>query len=58
MRKIFWLHTIQRRVPKKNMNDLNIFLNSIGKIKNCKFFFSSPNADENSKDVIRKLNFL
>ena len=42
---------------KKNMKDLNIFLNSLGKIKNCKFFFSSPNADENSKDVIKKIKF-
>tara|TARA_B110000238_G_C16052584_1_gene406793 strand:- start:260 stop:1192 length:933 start_codon:yes stop_codon:yes gene_type:complete len=40
---------------KKNIKEINQFLYSLSKFKNCKIFFSAPNADENSEDIIKKI---
>ena len=40
---------------KKNITELNEIFKSFSKFKNCKFFFSAPNFDENSGDIILKI---
>ncbi len=40
---------------QKNITELNKIFKSFSKFKNCKFFFSAPNFDENSKDIISKI---
>ena len=40
---------------KNNITEINQFLYSLGKFRNCKLFFSAPNADENSEDIIKKI---
>ena len=40
---------------KKNKKEITALLKSLSYFRNCKFFFSSPNADENSKDIIKKI---
>mgnify|MGYP000902721614 FL=1 len=40
---------------KKNNIEVNQILKSFSKLNNCKFFFSAPNSDENSEDIILKI---
>ena len=40
---------------KKNNIEVNQILKSFLKLNNCKFFFSAPNSDENSEDIILKI---
>ena len=40
---------------KKNIMEINEIFKSFLKFKNCKFFFSAPNSDENSEDIIFKI---
>tara|TARA_X000000950_G_scaffold289351_1_gene412228 strand:- start:3156 stop:4319 length:1164 start_codon:yes stop_codon:yes gene_type:complete len=40
---------------KKNLSEINEFLRSLSNLKSYKFFFSAPNADENSEDIIKKI---
>ena len=40
---------------KKNMIEINEVFKSFYKFKDCKFFFSAPNSDENSEYIIEKI---
>ncbi len=40
---------------KKNIIEINKIFKSFSKFKNYKFFFSAPNSDENSEDIISKI---
>ncbi len=40
---------------KKNIIEINKIFKSFSKFRNCKFFFSAPNSDENSEDIISKI---
>ena len=40
---------------KKNIMELNEIFKSFSKFNNYKFFFSSPNSDENSEDIIFRI---
>ena len=40
---------------KKNIVEINKIFKIFSKFKNCKFFFSAPNSDENSEDIIIKI---
>ncbi len=40
---------------EKNIYEIEELLLSISKIKNCKFFFSAPNSDETSAEIIKKI---
>ena len=40
---------------KRNIAEINKIFKIFSKFKNCKFFFSAPNSDENSEDIIIKI---
>jgi GDP/UDP-N,N'-diacetylbacillosamine 2-epimerase (hydrolysing) len=40
---------------KRNIVEINKIFKIFSKFKNCKFFFSAPNSDENSDDIIIKI---
>ncbi len=40
---------------KRNIVEINKIFKIFSKFKNCKFFFSAPNSDENSEDIIIKI---
>ena len=40
---------------KKNISEINVIFKSLLKFKNYKFFFSAPNSDENSEDIISRI---
>ena len=40
---------------KRNIIEINKIFKIFSKFKNCKFFFSAPNSDENSEDIIIKI---
>ena len=40
---------------KKNISEINAIFKSLLKFKNYKFFFSAPNSDENSEDIISRI---
>ena len=54
MIEIFCISSSQY-TAKKNMIEINEVFKSFNKFKDCKFFFSAPNSDENSEYIIEKI---
>ena len=55
MIKIFLSQSSDTQSKKRNIIEINKIFKIFSKFKNCKFFFSAPNSDENSEDIIIKI---